>query len=156
MKIKDYITLLNGVAGFFGIILSLQGNQIAPLYIIPALIFDFLDGRFARRAKPDFFGKELDSLSDVVSFRLIFSKLVYVFAPNPLVFIALIFYICSGLIRLARFNVQKEKGVFFGLPSPLAAVIVLAVFLLNNPLLMIMSLLAVGFFMTSGFKIKKI
>ena len=156
MKIKDYITLLNGITGFFGMILALQGNQIAPLYIIPSLIFDFLDGRFARKTKPDFFGKELDSLSDTVSFVMAPAVIIYAFNQNPLVFIALIFYVCNGLIRLARFNIQKEKGVFFGLPSPSAAAIVLAVFLLNNSLLTIIALLAAGFFMTSGVKIKKI
>ncbi len=156
MELKDYITLLNGITGFLGIILALQGNRIAPLYIIPALIFDFLDGRFARETKPDSFGKELDSLSDVVSFVLTPAVIIYVFSPGILILMALIFYICNGLVRLAKFNVQKEKGVFFGLPSPLAALLVLAVFLLNNPLLTIIVLLATGFLMTSNVKIKKI
>jgi len=114
MKTKDYLTLLNGISGFLGIILALQGSQIAPLYIIPAIIFDFLDGRFARSGRPDSFGKELDSLSDLISFIIAPSIIVYTFAPSLLILIALILFVCNGLIRLARFNIQKEKKFFFG------------------------------------------
>ena len=156
MKTKDYLTLLNGISGFLGIILALQGSQIAPLYIIPAIIFDFLDGRFARSGRPDSFGKELDSLSDLVSFIIAPSIIVYTFAPSLLILIALILFVCNGLIRLARFNIQKEKKFFFGLPSPLAALIVLAIFLLSNYMLTIIVLLATSFLMTSSIKIKKI
>jgi CDP-diacylglycerol--serine O-phosphatidyltransferase len=156
MKTKDYLTLLNGISGFLGIILALQGSQIAPLYIIPAIIFDFLDGRFARSGRPDSFGKELDSLSDLVSFIIAPSIIVYAFAPSLLILIALILFVCNGLIRLARFNIQKEKKFFFGLPSPLAALIVLAIFLLSNYMLTIIVLLATSFLMTSSIKIKKI
>jgi len=156
MKTKDYLTLLNGISGFLGIILALQGSQIAPLYIIPAIIFDFLDGRFARSGRPDSFGKELDSLSDLISFIIAPSIIVYAFAPSLLILIALILFVCNGLIRLARFNIQKEKKFFFGLPSPLAALIVLAIFLLSNYILTIIVLLATSFLMTSSIKIKKI
>jgi len=156
MKTKDYLTLLNGISGFLGIILALQGSQIAPLYIIPAIIFDFLDGRFARSGRPDSFGKELDSLSDLISFIIAPSIIVYAFAPSLLILIALILFVCNGLIRLARFNIQKEKKFFFGLPSPLAALIVLTIFLLSNYILTIIVLLATSFLMTSSIKIKKI
>ncbi len=156
MKIKDLLTLLNALSGFIGISLALQGNTVAFVYIIPALIFDFLDGRFARGSKPDDFGKELDSLSDAVSFVLAPVVLAYAFNLNSFVFIASLFYVCAGLIRLARFNIQKEKGVFHGLPSPVAAFAVLAVFLLNSLPLTIIALLAAAFLMTSQFKIKKI
>jgi CDP-diacylglycerol--serine O-phosphatidyltransferase len=156
MKFKDYLTLLNGLSGFFGIVLALQGNEIAFLYIVPAFIFDYLDGRFARSSKPDSFGKELDSIADTISFVLAPVVLVLSFGFNAFVFIASAFYVCCGLVRLARFNVQKEKGVFFGLPSPAAALIVLAVFLLNSTLLTIVALLVIGFLMVSSFKIKKI
>lgn len=156
MKFKDYLTLLNGLSGFFGVVLALQGDKTAFLYILPALIFDFLDGRFARGSKPDLFGRELDSVSDVVSFVVAPVVLVLAFGFNAFVFIASAFYVCCGLVRLARFNVQKEKGVFFGLPSPTAALLVLAVFLLNIVFLTIVALLATGFLMVGSFKIKKI
>jgi CDP-diacylglycerol--serine O-phosphatidyltransferase len=156
MKFKDYLTLLNGLSGFFGIVLALQHNELAFLYIAPALIFDFLDGRFARSSKSDVFGKEFDSVSDVVSFIIAPVVLILAFGFNAFVFIASAFYVCCGLVRLARFNIQKEKGVFFGLPSPAAALIVLAVFLLNSTLLTIVALLVIGFLMVSSFKIKKI
>ncbi|MFH0713361.1 MAG: CDP-diacylglycerol--serine O-phosphatidyltransferase, partial [Candidatus Micrarchaeota archaeon] len=62
---------------------------------------------------------------------------------------------CTGLLRLARFNLQKEKGVFFGLPTPFAALIVL---LVNAfiPTYVAWALFVTAVAMVTPFKINKI
>src|SRR6185436_14002517 len=83
----------------------------AAALVLAALIFDSLDGRIARwRRKHSALGRELDSLSDVISFGV---------APAALGFAAglrggwdwiiLIYFVCCGVSRLARFNVTAEK-----------------------------------------------
>src|SRR5690606_39875387 len=88
-------------------------------------LFDLLDGRAARMFKAtSVFGKELDSLSDIVTFGIAPAVLIYNIYSETLgsaaLFMALIFSI-SGLIRLARFN-AKHSGLstFIGMPIPVS------------------------------------
>lgn len=121
------ITLLNLISGFFSILLSIQGKyEYAAWLIFLALILDSLDGHVARIfGNETLFGRELDSLADAVSFVLapcIF--VVMMFFPKTLIALLLVtvFYLCSGVFRLARFNVHPTcKGCFEGLPTPAAA-----------------------------------
>ncbi|MBI5772980.1 MAG: CDP-diacylglycerol--serine O-phosphatidyltransferase [Verrucomicrobia bacterium] len=108
----------------------------ALFYILLACIFDLLDGRLARMGgKESPFGREFDSLADVVSFGVAPAFLVHrivlkdVFEHQPQVgwFIASVYLIC-GALRLARFNClsampnrQDTSGDFLGLPIPAAA-----------------------------------
>jgi CDP-diacylglycerol--serine O-phosphatidyltransferase len=97
------------------------------LWILAAFVFDFLDGMVARMVKREsMFGKELDSLADLVSFGLAPALLV---ASIPLEdfpqlgwIIAFIFLAC-GAMRLARFNIlpPTELKEFIGFPIPAAA-----------------------------------
>jgi CDP-diacylglycerol---serine O-phosphatidyltransferase len=122
-------TVLNMFSGFMSLLSAAQGNFIlAAWFIILAAAFDGLDGMMARITKSSSeFGVEFDSLSDIVSFGVAPSFLVYNLAlheyNNIGILISTLPMIFGG-IRLARFNVQLvgfDKDYFRGLPIPSAA-----------------------------------
>src|SRR5581483_7627158 len=96
-------------------------------YIILAAFMDLIDGRLARAlGSSSYFGMELDSLCDAISFCLAPSVLLYSWFPGPVVgwgTLSLVLYLCLGLSRLARFNLtaEKQQAAFIGLPTPIAA-----------------------------------
>ena len=108
--------------------------------ILAAFAFDFFDGRVARLAKKESpFGREFDSLADIVSFGVAPAFLVYrIILPDFVKtgwVVAAVYVVCGG-IRLARFNVlsqlggKKNSGEFIGLPIPSAAALVVSVTML--------------------------
>ena len=133
--IPNTITCLNLVCGCFSIMSSLNGNlTFAGIWIVTAAIFDFCDGLSARLLHvTSAIGKELDSLSDVVSFGVAPAMIAYkwltvcylqmppaaqttfVSYMNYLVFLVP----ALSAVRLAKFNLdtnQTEK--FIGMPTP--------------------------------------
>jgi len=131
--IPNTITLLNLVCGSCAIYVTLTGHHYYPafLFIITAACFDFLDGFSARLLKAySDIGKELDSLSDMVSFGLAPSLMWLEWyqdcnhtltAPG---YLALMIAAFSAL-RLAKFNIDThQKLSFIGLPTPACAMIV--------------------------------
>jgi CDP-diacylglycerol--serine O-phosphatidyltransferase len=123
----NMITLLNLVAGFISILLSVQEKYDYAVWLVfLALILDSLDGHVARIfGNETAFGRELDSLADAVSFVVAPCMLVYMafFQHSPIaLLLVIVFYLCSGIFRLARFNVNPiHGGCFEGLPTPAAA-----------------------------------
>ena len=127
--IPNLFTAMNMFSGFFSIISASQGNFIyAGWLIIIAAIFDTLDGFMARLTKSSSeLGVELDSLSDVVSFGvapsfLLYSTYFHQFETFGVILSSL--PMIAGGFRLARFNVQLvgfDKSYFTGLPIPSAA-----------------------------------
>ncbi|NPC54514.1 CDP-diacylglycerol--serine O-phosphatidyltransferase [Caenimonas sp. S4] len=134
--LADFFTLGNaacGVGAVFFAMLYMSTQLAFHFYAAAALapaafIFDVLDGRIARaRHQHSALGRELDSLSDVISFGV---------APAALAFAAgmqggwdvaaLIFFVCCGVSRLARYNVTAETlaagsdkvAYFEGTPIP--------------------------------------
>ena len=108
---------------------------LSVIAIIVAAIIDGLDGRIARLIQgTSKVGKELDSLTDVISFGVAPAFIMYFWKLNELGrvgwLICLIYVICVAL-RLARFNVSSEAepswrdNFFEGIPSPAGGVIVL-------------------------------
>lgn len=123
----NMITLLNLVAGFFSVLMSVQEKyEYAVWLVFLALILDSLDGHVARIfGNETEFGRELDSLADAVSFVVAPCMLVYkaFFQNSPLMLLlVIVFYLCAGIFRLARYNVNPTHGgCFEGLPTPAAA-----------------------------------
>lgn len=119
--IPHFFTLINLAFGVVSILLTIRGEfRFAALTVAGSLVADGLDGRLARYFKADGeFGKELDSLADVVSFGTAPAILLYEMALYQLNFfgvaITLIFPMC-GALRLARFNIIKTSGFFLGVP----------------------------------------
>lgn len=123
-------------AGFFAVIVAMQGNfQAAAIGIFVAMFLDGLDGRVARLTNTATdFGKEYDSMSDMVSFGLAPALVVYQWAAPMMTgmpaawsrigWLAAFFYTVAAALRLARFNSHTDttNGHYFqGLPSPSAA-----------------------------------
>ena len=116
--------------------------EIAIIAIIAAAIIDGLDGRISRLLKgTSKVGKELDSLTDVISFGVAPGFIMYFWALNEIGklgwMLVLIYVVCCAL-RLARFNLttvdenESWKINFFeGVPSPAAAGLVLLPLILN-------------------------
>ena len=135
--IPSLFTVLNLFCGFLSIIYA-TNNVIeqASLFIIYASLFDAFDGVVARfTGTSSKFGVELDSLSDVVSFGVAPSFILYKFYfyqfEGPGIAIASLIMIFTAL-RLARFNAQLvgfDKNFFNGVPAPLSALTVSAFFL---------------------------
>lgn len=126
--VPSMVTVVGIFCGFLSLMNSMKGNYVpATVYIAISFILDGLDGRIARRLNAtSSFGKEFDSLSDVVAFGVAPAMLVYNWGFNNIanefgVLIAFIYLVC-GATRLARFNVDTESRKHFqGLPIPGAA-----------------------------------
>ncbi|GMA99617.1 CDP-diacylglycerol--serine O-phosphatidyltransferase [Pelosinus sp. IPA-1] len=129
--IPNALTALNLVLGVCAIISTFNGEFYrAALFVVAAMISDGLDGRVARYLKVSSeFGKELDSLCDLVSFGVAPAILAYAFLLKDFGIIGYIvaaFFATCGALRLARFNVNTGtvKGYFMGLPIPAAGCVV--------------------------------
>ncbi|SEK61695.1 CDP-alcohol phosphatidyltransferase family protein [Nitrosovibrio tenuis] len=141
-QLADFFTLGNaacGVVAVFFAMLYIESRSVVHFFssagmMAGAFIFDVLDGRIARwRHQHSPFGRELDSLADILSFGI---------APAALGFaaglhggwdwIALTYFVCCGVSRLARFNVTAETlsagadkvAYFEGTPIPTSIVLV--------------------------------
>jgi CDP-diacylglycerol--serine O-phosphatidyltransferase len=139
--LADFFTLANAACGVAGVFLAMFyisstdiSDFLAAAVMAPAaFIFDVLDGRVARwRQTHSALGRELDSLADVISFGV---------APAALGFaagmqggwdlVALIYFVCCGVSRLARYNVTAEQlsgggakvKYFEGTPIPTSVVL---------------------------------
>ena len=141
--LADFFTLGNAACGVGAVLfamLYMQSQMLFDFYAAAALapaafIFDVFDGKIARaRHQHSALGRELDSLADIVSFGV---------APAALGFAAglqggwdaaaLIYFVCCGVSRLARFNVTAETlsaesdsgkvSYFEGTPIPTSVVL---------------------------------
>ncbi|MBT8135828.1 MAG: phosphatidylcholine/phosphatidylserine synthase [Gammaproteobacteria bacterium] len=122
-------------AGFYAAIAAIDGAFMrAAIAIFVAMVLDGVDGRVARLTGTDSdFGKEYDSLCDMVSFGLAPALVVYqwglqnigdsTLAWSKLGWLAAFFYAVAAALRLARFNSRPaaDKRFFEGLPSPSGA-----------------------------------
>jgi CDP-diacylglycerol--serine O-phosphatidyltransferase len=125
-NIPNIITIGNLFVGIIAMIFAMQENErfmtYAAIMIIIGMLLDGLDGRIARLLKVQSdFGKELDSLCDIVTFGVAPALIMYNLFLHDAgwigIFITAFFPIC-GALRLARFNTQtcKCSGYFIGLP----------------------------------------
>ncbi len=164
--IPNAVTVGNMFCGFLAIVYAASGRfEKAALAIGFAILLDGLDGRVARSLNATSkFGVEFDSLSDLVSFGIAPSMIMYHWcyrlpADEFGVFVTFIYSICAAS-RLARFNIGSGSlASFDGLPSPGAAGAVAAVvyfaptFIPSSPLMLICItalLLSLSFLMVSN------
>ncbi len=119
-------------AGFYAIVQAMNGNfEHSAIAIFIAMVLDGLDGRVARMTNTQSeFGAEYDSMSDMVSFGVAPSLIVYEWAlkdMGQMGWIAAFIYCACAALRLARFNANTaviDKRFFQGLPSPAAAALI--------------------------------
>ncbi|MDC1028130.1 CDP-diacylglycerol--serine O-phosphatidyltransferase, partial [Candidatus Pelagibacter sp.] len=134
--LPNMLTLIGVCIGLTSIRFALDGKfEFAILAIIFAALIDGLDGRIARLIKgTSKVGKELDSLTDMISFGVAPAFIMYFWKLNTLGrfgwLVCLIYVICVAL-RLARFNVNSNQesswrdNFFEGVPSPAGGILVL-------------------------------
>ena len=146
--LQNFFTAGNLACGFFALTWIFKYDPTSgfgPIYdairlILAAFAFDFLDGRVARLGgRESQFGREFDSLADMVSFGAAPAFLVYRIVLHEFEragwVIAAAYLVCAG-IRLARFNVLSGRGAgsdgreFVGFPTPSAAAVVVSVTML--------------------------
>ncbi|WP_458121191.1 CDP-diacylglycerol--serine O-phosphatidyltransferase [Paenibacillus sp. Z6-24] len=161
-SIPNLCTLFNLGLGMVAILLSLNENySLAAIMVIVAMLMDGLDGRMARALNAQSeLGKELDSLSDLVSFGVAPIIIMYSISfhdINPVLAVSasLIFPMC-GAMRLARFNVKAGvPGYFTGLPIPAAGGVLATLSLFHNEVstpYMVISTLILSYLMVSRVK----
>lgn len=129
--IPNTFTCLNLLCGCIGIVFSLRGEvETGSLFIWIAALFDFLDGFLARKLNAySELGKQLDSLSDMVSFgvlpgMIMFQLMDQYSSMEMLQWIAFLIPVASAL-RLAKFNTDEEQtDSFKGLPTPASAILI--------------------------------
>jgi CDP-diacylglycerol---serine O-phosphatidyltransferase len=139
--LADFFTLGNAACGMAGIFLAMMymsseylGYYLAAAAMAPlAFIFDVLDGRIARwRQQHSALGRELDSLADVISFGVAPATLAFAAGINGAWdAVALMYFVCCGVSRLARYNVTAESlsegsakvKYFEGTPIPTSVVL---------------------------------
>ena len=134
--LPNTLTLIGVCVGLTSINFALNGNyKLSIVAILFAAIMDGLDGRIARLIKgTSKVGKELDSLTDVISFGVAPAFIMYFWKLNTLGrfgwLLCLIYVICVAL-RLARFNINSNQqsswkdNFFEGVPSPAGGILVL-------------------------------
>jgi len=116
--LADWFTLSNAACGagaIFSMMTYLQVREVRHVYfagglVALALLFDFLDGRIARwRQRASTMGRELDSLSDVISFGVAPAMIAYGCGMQGLYDrLVLVYFVVCGVSRLARYNVTAE------------------------------------------------
>ena len=136
MILPNMLTLIGVCIGLTSIRFALDGKfEFAIIAIILAALIDGLDGRIARLIKgTSKVGKELDSLTDMISFGVAPAFIMYFWKLNTLGrfgwLVCLIYVICVAL-RLARFNINSNQepswrdNFFEGVPSPAGGILVL-------------------------------
>ena len=145
------VTCGNLASGFLAVLFAASGDFFhAAAFVLAAAVLDLLDGAIARNGydgddRLSEFGKNLDSLADVVSFGAAPAFAVYtaVLHALPVAGIAgcLAFFVC-GALRLARFPLVGGPDRFVGLPIPPAGLFVAGLAALGPPPLLVLAALA--------------
>jgi CDP-diacylglycerol---serine O-phosphatidyltransferase len=180
--LPTFFTVANMMCGYYAILSAFEGRAAdfdnAAIAIGVAFLFDSFDGRIARAmGTQSDFGKELDSLADIISFGIAPACLAYAWgiraaasanAPGGIHlqqagWVVGFFYLACAGWRLARFNIQgmasTDKRYFAGMPTPLAACMIASVIHFNSggpvqdvgaAVLWLLLMVALGALMTSA------
>ena len=140
--VADFITLGNAACGVGAVFCAMTyvGSEALRYFFAAALLapvafaFDVLDGKVARaRREHSILGRELDSLADVISFGVAPAALAFAAGMRGAIdWAVLVYFVCCGVSRLARFNVTAEQlsaggdkvKYFEGTPIPTSVVLV--------------------------------
>ena len=145
--IPNFLTTLNLLCGVFSIMAVFENRlEWTAYFICMSALFDFLDGSMARllNVKSEF-GKQLDSLADMVSFGLVpgvvlFFLLkestpelsIYINKINIIPYTAFLVPVFSAL-RLAKFNLDsRQQDIFIGLPTPANTLLIVSLSLIHS------------------------
>ena len=159
----NLITLTNLSLGGFAII-SILHNQLhlSLIFIFIAALTDRFDGMVARKLNIESeLGKQLDSMSDIISFGVAPALLMYTSALSqfdlPGMFFTILYLAC-GAYRLARFNISDNDGYFTGLPITAAGcLLTISYFAIPfvSSVLLVCMVIVLSILMISPFTLKK-
>lgn len=170
IALSDIISLMNMSSGFLSIIFSLNHEfSMAAILMIIAIIFDSTDGWVARKINRQDelgFGKNIDSLSDIVSFGVAPAIFLYsCINTTPGIFqivvtLASLLIVICGVLRLTRYNVIADKidtHDFIGFPIPGISLVIGSFYLsgLFNPYIAILLSIIISLIMISNIKYPK-
>jgi len=164
--IPNFFTSMSLLSAMISLNYIAKGEYIlSSWFIFLSMIFDFLDGKVARKLNAmSAFGALYDTMSDFVAFGVVPGLLIYrvsLLQINPYGAIVSVLYIFSGCYRLIRFSLRSNdssrKSSFVGLPIPIAAGFLSSTVLINirvwsqlpNEIFMAILTLAVSFLMVS-------
>jgi CDP-diacylglycerol---serine O-phosphatidyltransferase len=167
--LPSMFTMGNMILGFYAVICGYREHDFskAALLVFGAAFLDSLDGRIARLVGTESdFGKEYDSLADVVTFGVAPALLTYFWGLQDFhrdAWLMCVFYMVCCATRLARFNVQTkvvDARWFVGLPTPAAAAMICSLLFFSPEgdlrvwmqVLVSSALLLVGALMVSTFR----
>ena len=171
LAVPDIISILNLVFGFLAILMVMDNHlTYAASCILVAVVFDSIDGWVSRklnRDDPFGFGKNIDSLADIVSFGVAPSVLLYYLGLQIsdwaayLVAIVAVFTLVCGILRLTRYNVIADKinyHGFVGFPIPGTAIVLASYYLsgLFNTAVASILMLFAGYLMISPISYPKV
>jgi len=138
MKIEVLPNILTGAnlaIGMLALVYAIEGKFVTgAVMILIAALLDRFDGKLARKiGSSSDFGKEFDSLADLVSFGVAPAVTAYLWRLDnlgPAGIAVMVLFVLCGALRLARFNIMSISGYFLGMPITIAgslvALIVLA------------------------------
>ena len=171
LAVPDIISILNLVFGFLAILMVMDNHlTYAASCILVAVVFDSIDGWVSRklnRDDPFGFGKNIDSLADIVSFGVAPSVLLYYLGLQIsdlaayLVAIVAVFTLVCGILRLTRYNVIADKinyHGFVGFPIPGTAIVLASYYLsgLFNTAVASILMIFAGYLMISTIRYPKV
>ena len=170
IAISDVISLLNMSSGFLSIISSINHEfKIAAILMIIAIMFDSVDGWVARKTNRQDtlgFGKNIDSLSDIVSFGVAPAVFIYSSINTTssifqtiVILVSLMIVVC-GVLRLTRYNVIAGKidtQDFIGFPIPAISFAIATFYLsgLYNPYIALILSIVISILMISNIRYPK-
>ena len=163
LKIADCFTLGNLFSGVLSVYFAAKGQlNVSAALLFLSVVFDVLDGKVAGWLnQKSVFGKEIDSMADLVSFGVAPVLLFFVLgSPEILTIIVGLFYIACGMFRLARYNITENIG-FEGVPITVNGVIFSVLLILqtdfpNSLMFWPLVFLLQGILMVSSIKIQRI
>lgn len=174
LSVADLISVTNAVFGIFAIIVLFINSidslelriHISFSLILIALLADGLDGIVARKFGKSKIGEYLESMADMTS--MVVAPAVFIFIVysgelyneilrNIWLFIAVGLFLFFGIVRLASFNIIKEKNMYIGLPASASAIILLVLCYLKIDFIFIIpTVVIMGALMASGFVFPKL
>jgi len=163
MKIADIFTVGNLCCGIVSILLAIDGLfDLSAGLLFLAVVFDVLDGEIAGLLhQKNLFGKQIDSMSDLVSFGVAPALLFYsLSSPGVLGIVVALFFVACGMLRLARYNISEGTG-FEGVPITVNGVLFPVLFVLVGSFPQSLNywpivFLIQGLLMISTFKVSRI
>jgi len=168
LSFADFISILNAIFGIFAVIVLLLGSvgdlelriHLSFSLILLGLLADGLDGIVARRLGKSQIGDYLESMADMTSMVVAPAVFIFIIYSDLLqesifrdlyLFIAITLFLFFGIVRLASFNVMKEKKYYVGLPASASAIILLVLAYLKVDFIFILpTVVIIGALMASN------